>query len=237
MFKLDSPLMNFLGKVADIMILNIMVILFSLPIITAGAAITAAYSVAYKMVKNEESYIVKSFWKAFKENLKQSTLIWLIFLAVCIILAIDYRIMFYAEVEMARWVMYGVVAVTVVLAMGFSFVFPIQARFSNTVKNTIKNSFLMALSHLPSAILFVVSYAAPLVLIYFIPQSLPLVFLLVGGLMPFLKSFLFLKIFRRYEIIIEEREEKEEESAGEGIFAVSDAMEKESENNNKKKKK
>ena len=152
MFKLDSPLMTFLGRVCDIMILNVLVIVFSIPIFTAGAAITAAYSVAYKMVKDEESYIIKGFWKAFKENFKQSTAIWLIFLAVFTILFFDYRIMFFSEMELNELVKYGVIAVTVILIMAFSFVFPIQARFRNTVKNTIKNAFLMALSHLPSAI-------------------------------------------------------------------------------------
>lgn len=236
MFKLDSPLMNFLGRVCDIMILNVMVIIFSLPIFTAGAAITAAYSVAYKMVKNEESYIIRGFWKAFKENFKQSTIIWLIFLAVCLVLFVDYRIMFYSELEFGRWITYGIIAVTVILAMGFSFIFPLQARFCNTIKNTIKNSFLMALSHLPSAILFVISYAVPILLFYLFPQIGPLILLLACGLLPYLKSFLFLKIFKKYEIVPEEGENPEEEAAGEGIFAVSDAMEKMSENGKKKKK-
>lgn len=234
MFKLDSPLMNFLGKVCDIMILNVLVIVFSIPIFTAGAAITAAYSVAYKMVKNEESYIIKGFWKAFKENFKQSTAIWLIFLAVFIILFFDYRIMFFSEMELNELVKYGVIAVTVILAMGFSFVFPLQARFSNTVKNTIKNSFLMALSHLPSAVLFVVSYAVPILAFYFLPQLGPVVLMLACGLLPYSKSFLFLKIFKKYEVMIANNEQ-EEEPSGEGIFAVSDAMEKMSENNKKKK--
>ncbi|MBQ6993866.1 MAG: YesL family protein [Lachnospiraceae bacterium] len=234
MFKLDSPLMNFLGKVCDIMILNVLVIVFSIPIFTAGAAITAAYSVAYKMVKNEEGHITKGFFKAFKENFKQSTAIWLIFLAVFFILFFDYRIMFYSEVELNELIQYGVIAVTVILAMGFSFVFPLQARFSNTVKNTIKNSFLMALSHLPSAILFVVSYAVPILAFYFLPQLGPVVLMLACGLLPYAKSFLFLKIFKKYEVMIANNEQ-EEESTGEGIFAVSDAMEKMSENNKKKK--
>ena len=234
MFKLDSPLMTFLGRVCDIMILNVLVIVFSIPIFTAGAAITAAYSVAYKMVKDEESYIIKGFWKAFKENFKQSTAIWLIFLAVFIILFFDYRIMFFSEMELNELVKYGVIAVTVILAMGFSFVFPLQARFSNTVKNTIKNSFLMALSHLPSAVLFVVSYAVPILAFYFLPQLGPVVLMLACGLLPYSKSFLFLKIFKKYEVMIANNEQ-EEEPSGEGIFAVSDAMEKMSENNKKKK--
>ena len=235
MFKLDSPFMNFLNRVCDIMILNFMVILFSLPIVTAGASITAAYYIAYKMVKNEESYIVRGFFKAFKENFKQSTIIWLIFLAIFAILFMDYRIMFYSELEMGRWITYGVIAVTVILAMGFSFVFPLQARFSNDVKHTIKNSFLMALSHLPSAVLFVVSYAVPVLLIYLVPQAMPAVLLLACGLLPYLKSFLFLKIYKKYETDEEAAGESEEESSGEGIFAVSDAMEKMSENTKKTK--
>lgn len=237
MFKIDSPLMNFLNRVSDIMILNLMVILFSLPIFTAGAAITAAYSIAYKMVKNEESYIVRGFFKAFKENFKQSTIIWLIFLLIFAVLFMDYRILFYSGLEIGGWIICGVVAVTVILAMGFSFVFPLQARFSNTVKNTIKNSFLMALSHLPSAVLFVISYAVPILLIYLVPQIGPIILLLVCGLLPFLKSFLFLKIFKKYEPGEEEgtAEALEEETQGEGIFAVSDAMEKMSEKDKKKK--
>ena len=61
MFKLDSPLMNFLNKLCDIMILNILVLVFSLPIFTIGAAVTAGYYMSFKMVKNEENYIVKGF--------------------------------------------------------------------------------------------------------------------------------------------------------------------------------
>lgn len=236
MFKLDSPFMNFLTKVCDIMILNVMVILFSIPIFTAGAAITAAYSVAFKMVKNEESYIVKGFVKAFKANFKQSTIIWLIFIAIAALLFVDYRIVFYSELEIARWIVYGIIGVTAILAMGFSFVFPLQARFSNTVKNTIKNSFLMSLSHLPSAVLFVISYVIPPLLIYLFPQIGPIVLLLACGLLPFLKSFLFLKIFKKYEITPEESQVENLEEKGEGIFAISDAMEEASKNAKKKKK-
>ena len=69
MFKLDSPFMNFLNKLCDIMILNIMVLIFSIPIFTIGASVTAGYYISFKMVKNEESYICKGFLKAlFRQN-------------------------------------------------------------------------------------------------------------------------------------------------------------------------
>lgn len=232
MFKLDSPFMNFLNKVCDIMILNILVLVFSLPVFTAGAAITAAYYMSYKMVRNEESYITKGFFKAFKENFKQSTIMWLIVLAIAAVLYGDYKILTESGIEFQSWLVIALITVTVILMMGFSFLFPMQARFSNTIKNTMKNSFLMALSHLPSAFIFVLSYAVPVVLLYFIPRAAPAIVLLVFGALPYFKSFLFLKIFKKYEdnLVARTEEDSEEDAPDSGIFSESEAMEKESEN-------
>lgn len=236
MFKLDSPLMNFLNKLCDIMILNILVLVFSLPIFTIGAAVTAGYYMSFKMVKNEENYIVKGFWKAFKENFRQSTALWLIILAVCGVLFVDYRIVLYSGLSFDRWLRLGLITVTLIIALGVSFVFALQARFTNTVKHTLKNAFLMALSHLPSAILFVVSYAVPVVLLYFIPQIFPVIVLLAIGLLIYLKSFLFLKIFKKYEDALDMKKDEESDNESEdlGIFAGSESIEQMSENKDSK---
>ena len=69
--SIDGPVMRFLGKVADMMILNLLVLFCSIPIITMGAALTAMHYVALKVVRNEESYITKDFFKSFKMNFKQ----------------------------------------------------------------------------------------------------------------------------------------------------------------------
>lgn len=231
MFKLDSPLMNFLNKVCDVMIINILVLICSIPIFTIGASLTAAYYMCFKMIRNEETYIIQGFFKAFKENFKQSTIMWLVIMAIGLVLAGDYKIILDSGLEFATWTRIAVLTVTVIVGLGVTFVFPMQARFSNTVKNTMKNAFLMALSHLPSAVLFLISFAVPFLLVYTIPQLLPAVLLLALGGLPYLKSFLYLKIFRKYEILIEEKNREAgiepvvEESEDSGIFAVSDAME------------
>ena len=139
MFKLDSPLMNFLSKVADIMILNVLFIIFSIPIVTIGASFSAAYYMGFKMVKNEETYIVRGFWKAFKENFKQATIMWIVILLVSGLLGLDYRIMYQSGIVFPDWIKIAVMAVTFVLLLGLSFVFPLQARFVNSIKNTVKN--------------------------------------------------------------------------------------------------
>ena len=236
-FSMDNKFFTFMGKVADLFILNILCLICCIPIVTAGASITAMFYVTMKMVKNEESYIIKSFFKSFKQNFKQATALWLIILAACGVLYADYRIIAYSGLAFDRWIKLGLVTVTLIIALGTSFVFAMQARFYNTVKHTLKNAFLMALSHLPSALLFVVSYAVPLVLLYFFPQILPVIVLLAIGLMIYLKSFLFLRIFKKYEDALAPKEEEEFDIGSEdsGIFAGSESMEQMSENKASKK--
>lgn len=222
MFKLDSPFMNFLNRVGDIMILSVMVILFSIPIVTAGASITAGYYIAYKMTKDEESYIVRGFWKAFKENFKQSTILWLIMLVMLAVILGDYWIVFLSGMKFGKVLSVCVVVVSVIIAMGIVYMLPMQARFSNTVKNIIKNSFLMAISHLPSTVLFIVSFAVPFLLLYLVPQSVPVILLFSTGGLIFLKSFLYLRIFKKYETAGEKKDDGDEDC---GIFAGSDELE------------
>ncbi len=199
MFKLDSPLMNFLNKVADVMILNFLILVCSIPIFTVGAALTAGYYMGYKMVKNEESYIVRGFFKSFKENFKQATAIWLIVLLIAGVIAADYRIIMYSGIAFNSYMRIAMIVVTVVIAMGVVFLFPLQARYTNTVKNTMKNALLMALSHLPTSFLLIAIYAVPVAILIFIPQLLPALVLLSFGAIIYFKSFLLLKVFRKYE--------------------------------------
>ena len=215
MFKLESPFMNFLNKVADIMILGVVFMIACIPVFTAGAAFTAAYYMGFKMVKNEENYIIKGFFKAFKENFKQATAIWLLVLLLAAVMAVDYRIILYSGIAFASWMRIATLTVTVIVLLGIVFVFPMQARFENTVKNTIKNAFLMALSHLPSAFLLIIIYAVPYLILYFVPQLLPAVFLLGFGCIFYFKSFVLLRVFKKYEPAETEEASAIDEAVGE----------------------
>ena len=72
-FEEGSPFQGFLNKVTDLLILNLVTLLLCLPVITAGAALTAMHYVLLKMVRGEEGYIVKSFFRAFKREFRQAT--------------------------------------------------------------------------------------------------------------------------------------------------------------------
>ena len=81
-FEEGSPFIRFLNRMADLLIINLLTLLMCVPVITAGASLTAMHYVLLKMARDEEGYIVRSYFKSFKENFLQATGMWLIFLVL-----------------------------------------------------------------------------------------------------------------------------------------------------------
>ena len=80
LFNPESRFMEALSTISDLMILNLVTLVCCLPVITIGAALTGMHYVLLKMVRREEGYIVRSYFKSFKENFLQATIIWILFL-------------------------------------------------------------------------------------------------------------------------------------------------------------
>ena len=74
LFNMNSGFFKFINRLLDVLFLNFLWIICSLPIVTIGAATCAAFSISLKMVDDEEGYIGKAFFKEFKKNFKQGTL-------------------------------------------------------------------------------------------------------------------------------------------------------------------
>ncbi|HIT90331.1 MAG TPA: DUF624 domain-containing protein [Candidatus Merdenecus merdavium] len=223
-FNMDSKFFTFMTRVADLMLLNIVWILCCIPIVTIGAATTAMHYVTLKMVKNEEAYIVKSFFRSFKENFKQSTIIWLIMLALGIIFGADLAIMKYMTTGIISILKYFIFALLLIYLFVLIYVFPLQSKFVNTIKNTMKNALLMSIRHLPWTVLILIITFGPTLLMQFIPTLFTygiLVFFLVGfSLTAFINSFIFSKIFDQYvpEETDEEVVQKDEHFDRDGVF-------------------
>lgn len=203
LFNMDSPIMRFLSRVCDIMILNVLCIVFCIPIITAGASITAMYTVTLKMVRGEESYILKGFLKAFKENFKQSTIIWLIMAAIGIFIYIDYRATAFLPGNMSAIFQILIGALAIIYFMVLVYIFPYTARFINNIKCIFKNSLLIAILNLPWTILLIaipfglgfITLLTTTTLIYG-----SMIWLLLGfASVAYLCSIILRKVFEKYE--------------------------------------
>ena len=198
-FDMDSPVMRVLNRVGDLMILNFLMIICCIPIITVGAAFTALYYVLLKIVRGEEGYLIKGFFKSFKANFRQATLLWLIMLLVLVVYVGDCVIFNYSALEFPKALMIAVVVVAMLLLMMAVYVFPLQARFENSIKNTLKNSLILAFVNLPKTILMIVCYAIPLVIIYF--SDYALVFVIMFGISApaYAATCLYSGIFKKLE--------------------------------------
>ena len=204
-FNFEGPVFTFLSRLADLIWLNLLFIICCIPVVTIGAAATSHYYVTLKMVKDEEGYITRSYFKAFRDNFVQATIIWLIFLAVIVVMFLDFRIAKVGDlaslVESNRIndvVIVAVGVMSIVIGMTFTYVFPLLARFDNTVINTVRNAFLISIRHLPYTFLMMIIQVVPVVLIWFFPALLILVLVMFSAV-AYINSKFFRKIFVLYE--------------------------------------
>lgn len=158
-FNYDSPIMQFLSRLTDLFILNFLFLICSIPIVTIGASATALYSVTLKMAKNEESYIFSSFFRAFKTNFRQSTISWIILLLAGIVLWMDHHAISFMGGSFQQIFSFLMIAVCILLLFHAIYIFPYIARFENTIKNSLKNSFMISIAQLPYTILLLVVLA------------------------------------------------------------------------------
>lgn len=201
-FDLSGKFYTITTKIADVIILDLLVLICSIPIFTIGASITAGYYVAMKMSQNHESYIFSSFFKSFRQNFRQSTVIWLILLVLGILLFVDFRIVLTQDIGISRIFLYLLGCVSLLLSFVLLYVFPVLAKFYNSIKHTLRNAFLMALRHLPYTLLMLLISALPFTILLLnvsiAMRVLPLYLLLGFSLPIYLNSYFFNRIFENY---------------------------------------
>lgn len=200
-FNLDGPLMQFLNKMADIMILSLLWLVCSLPVITIGASTTALYYASMKSIRDEGS-TVKNFFKSFRENWKQAVLAELILLLITYILYIDLQVIFSLQGSAAGILQILFLVVVFVYVSLASYLFPLLARFIYSTKTLFKNAFLISVMNLPGTVVIVLVNALPVLLFVLRPdlffRLLPLLLFMGTGLIAYLNSLLFIRIFRKY---------------------------------------
>ena len=212
-FNYDNPVWRFIGKLGDLMILNILWLICSIPIFTIGASTTAVYYVTIKLARDDDVYTRRNFFKSFKENFKQATAIWLLMLVTGIILGFDLYFFLFVLTgsSIVRTVFTAAIgALTLIWLCIFSYVFPLQSRFYNPVKRTVFNAFFMSIRHFFHTLGMLVLDGCLLVLgvfsIYYLPQITILAMMFGFPLIAFVNSYILNPIFNRY---IPEDEKKE----------------------------
>lgn len=202
-FNVDNPFWCFMGKLGDLILLNILFIIFSMPIVTIGASITSIYSITMKMVKKEEVYVLKGFLWHFRKNFKQSTIVWLIFLLFGIMLFMDMRISMIMPNDIGDIfrIIFAIIFPFYILMLMYSF--PYIARFNNSIKNILKDSFLISVFNIKYTIVLIAIISGLITFMLLTPATLIWGFAfstLIGfSIIALVNSYFYRKIFKKYE--------------------------------------
>ena len=162
--NLKSSIGNFLTALFDLMLLNLLWVVCSLPVLTMGTATSALFSVSLKIRKGEDVHTFSDFFKAFGDGFKQSFVLGLIAMVSAFIIYVDYA--FSDSQEGFQKTLFLVVAVmaTVLWLIFVTYSFPLQARFENTLTGHIKNAFALAICSPGRTLLMWLVYAAPVLI-------------------------------------------------------------------------
>lgn len=208
-FTTDNRFFDYMGSIGDWMILNILFILTCLPIVTIGMSLTAFYQVSMRRVRGESNYVVREYIQACKKEWRQSTKLWMIFLLTGALLLFD---ILYSK-NLSKTLSIAIGCIAAIWCFVISYVFPLQARFENTIKNTVINAFWLSIKNLPYTIIMVLLNSIPFLCIalgaFIVQMAMPIYCLIGFSLTAQINSIMLTKIFK----LVEEQEEKNENTA------------------------
>ena len=166
LFSIDGPLYNFFSRLLDMIKLNVLWFLFSLPVVTIGASTAAAFSITLRMVDEREGYIAKQFWTAFKANLKQGIPAGLLNLFFAYALYLDFQLFHAVEGNPIIFLILGIVGS--VMCFGyFIYAYALMARYDNTLLKTLKNSMDISVKYFGRTVMIAVVVAVEIIVFIF----------------------------------------------------------------------
>ena len=199
-FDSGNPVMRFLSRLVDLAILNIMTVVYVLPLITAGASLTAMNYVLLHLYRRDETYVTRMFRKSFKDNLRQGIPLGLIVLFTALITAVDLWAMHASGSRLITLMMIIITVIAGFLFVAFVYMFALQSRYENSVKGTIINAFRLALGNLPRTALMMVIWIVWILVMVYLHRAAPLAFLIYGFSLPgYLCTMLYEPVFVRLE--------------------------------------
>lgn len=198
----DNVIHIFLNKLGDIIVANLLFLVCCIPIITIGPALTALYHCMLRTVKGNNNGTTKTFFRALKENFRQSLIVWLGLLAVGFILFLNIRFLQNTASAVSKPLFYvslGIAGLVIILAL---YIFPVIAAFANTTVNLLKNAYVFAFLHFPSTLAIAVITILPMFMTYRDIKLMPLYaccwFFFGFGLTAYVNSLLLYRMFKPF---------------------------------------
>lgn len=198
----DSPIMSFLARVADLVILNVLWLLCCLPVVTAGASTTAMYHVVRHLQEESISSVTRDFFRSFKSDFRQATPVYLLLLIPTAAVVMNAWILSAQSSDVVPVYVRAIWMVSaLMLTFVVSFVYPVMAYFDDTVWKTLRTAAVLAVAKLPRTVLISAINLLPIIMLF---VSLPfflrisIFWLLIGGsLTAYLNMLILRPVFKK----------------------------------------
>ena len=179
LFNMDNAFFRFMGKLFDVVALNLVFIIVCIPIVTIGPAISALYYASVKSIRHDRSYPIKEFFKALKRDFKQSFIVGLILVLAAAIIYVDIRFVVDYIKNNFTAMRYVYLVIGMVISFISVYIFPLISRFSLKISGLFRLSFYLAIRHLLTTIVSIILLFGGFVLVY-ISAGLALLFVPVS---------------------------------------------------------
>ena len=169
LFNIEAPIIQWMSKISWLLWYSCLWLICCLPVVTVGASTAALYRMAFYL-REEEGHETKLFFRAFRDNWKQGTGLWLVVLTAAVVLALSYYAMMFVESDIIRLVLVAIFCGGFIL-WGFLLLysFPLTCYFENTFRNTLVNCFAFSIKHLRQSILCFALAVIPVVALILSP--------------------------------------------------------------------
>ena len=204
LFSPNNVFFRFMGRISDLMILNFLWIICSIPIVTIGASTTALYDTTLKLIDETEGYLFKNFLKSYKQNFKKATIIWIGVLFIFFIIGVN----------LAFWIQFksitGYITVSIMLFMLFLFLFteiylfPILSKYNKSIKDTVKYAFILSMKYLPYSLVIMVISSIFIGITVIFPFTILFMIFVGVAFYAYISSYLFGVIFKKSMLYLED---------------------------------
>ena len=198
-FSQESRVSVVMRTLWDLMKLNLLTLLCSLPLLTVGAAFTAMHAVLISLVRGEEAYIARDYFSALRENLGGATVLWLVKLAFVLPMGAQLLLLEEGERMMPTPVTWLVFIAGFAVLLLLAFALPLQAHFRNTILGTLENSCRLGIARFPRALVLALIWVLPVLLLLHVYALFPLVLFLGISLPGYLCCRLYEPVFRELD--------------------------------------
>ena len=192
----DSPFMTKFRHLVDYILLGILWMVASIPVVTFGAASTAALYTAEKVIRREENKLLIAFWQCFRREFKQATVLGLLQVFFVALMAMNILVINSIRIP---WVVLLVIAlVSSIILCWMQLWFGYLSRFTDTTKVLLSNTFRMTMDNAPKTLLLaLISLCAIAAAVLCVLLFSPLI-LLIPGICIMLTQWLQRRIFEKY---------------------------------------